>query len=341
MARSSVYAWVICTAGALFYCYEYYLRITPSVMESDLIKFYHIDAGGFGNLSAFYYYAYTPMQFFVGILFDRFGVRNLVAVACAFCALGIYLFASSHYLALAGLGRFMIGFGSAFAFVGALKLASIWLPPQRFGFVAGLVTSLGMVGAIIGDVSLTEFVKYEGWRVSSYLMAGFGIVLAVLLFFIVRDRKNKRVEVCLQVKLNKRAKKEEAITFPELLRSLLQTMRTPAIWLNGIIGCCLFLSLTAFAELWAVPYFKAVYHLRPEVAALVNSVIFLGWAFGGPVMGFVSDWLQQRRKVLLLATVVAFLVSVLFQHDAHAALSLVYCACDERMVINSASEGIE
>ncbi len=34
-------------------------------------------------------------------------------------------------------------------------------------------------------------------------------------------------------------------------------------------------------------------------------------------------------------------VSVLFQHDAHAALSLVYCACDERMVINSASEGIE
>ncbi len=37
----------------------------------------------------------------------------------------------------------------------------------------------------------------------------------------------------------------------------------------------------------------------------------------------------------------AFQVSVLFQHDAHAALSLVYCACDERMVINSASEGIE
>ncbi len=35
------------------------------------------------------------------------------------------------------------------------------------------------------------------------------------------------------------------------------------------------------------------------------------------------------------------MVSVLFQHDAHAALSLVYCACDERMVINSASEGIE
>ncbi len=41
------------------------------------------------------------------------------------------------------------------------------------------------------------------------------------------------------------------------------------------------------------------------------------------------------------ASVQTQFVSVLFQHDAHAALSLVYCACDERMVINSASEGIE
>ncbi len=43
----------------------------------------------------------------------------------------------------------------------------------------------------------------------------------------------------------------------------------------------------------------------------------------------------------VIIRVLLLVVSVLFQHDAHAALSLVYCACDERMVINSASEGIE
>ncbi len=68
---------------------------------------------------------------------------------------------------------------------------------------------------------------------------------------------------------------------------------------------------------------KAHIHKSKSQSAFKKILTFLG-------ISTLISMLKSRFKV-----------SVLFQHDAHAALSLVYCACDERMVINSASEGIE
>ena len=67
----------------------------------------------------------------------------------------------------------MVGFGSAFAFVGVLKLATIWLPPDRFALVSGLAMALGQVGAILGNLALTSLVVHQGWRQTSYLAAIF------------------------------------------------------------------------------------------------------------------------------------------------------------------------
>ena len=132
--RSKVYSvlpWVISGLGALYYCYEYFLRISPSVMIPELMKAYDLTGAEVGSLSAFYYHAYVPMQIVVGLLMDRFGPRRLLALACLCSVLGTYMFAGSHSIIIAQIGRFLIGFGAAFAFVGALKLATIWLPIYR------------------------------------------------------------------------------------------------------------------------------------------------------------------------------------------------------------------
>lgn len=70
------FAWLMCALGAVFYAYEYFLRILPSVMEVPLRAHFDLSASGFGLLAAFYYYAYVPMQLPVGVLMDRFGPRR-------------------------------------------------------------------------------------------------------------------------------------------------------------------------------------------------------------------------------------------------------------------------
>ncbi len=122
--KQFVYGSIICAIGALFYCYEFILRIVPGVLQSELsAAFGNVSASTFGQIAALYYFAYSPMQLPVGMLMDRFGPRRLLTLACLCCTLGSYLFSYSTFLWIAGMGRFLVGFGSAFAFVGVLSLA--------------------------------------------------------------------------------------------------------------------------------------------------------------------------------------------------------------------------
>lgn len=286
--------WLICGLGALYYCYEYLLRISPSVMTHDLMRMYDLTATQVGVFSAYYYHAYVPMQIIVGLLMDRYGPRRLLTIACMFCAFGTFLFASGYSLAVAEVGRFLVGFGSAFAFVGALKLATIWLPPNRFALVSGIITCLGMVGAMIGDIILRSFVDQAGWQTTIYTSAVVGVVLTAVIWAVVRDSKSSTVKF-----------HTHSLDFRGLCAGLWKAVKNPQIWLNGLVGLLLYLSLSAFAELWGIQYLEQAHGFSKTQAANANSLIFLGWAVGGPMWGLLSDFFRRRCMPILLASAVA------------------------------------
>ncbi len=293
---SSIMPWVICGLGALFYCYEYLLRITPSVITEELMHLYNLTATEVGLFSAYYYHAYVPMQIIVGLLMDRYGPRHLLTLACVMCAFGTFLFANGYSLSIAELGRFLVGFGSAFAFVGALKLATIWLPPHRFALVSGIITCLGMVGAMIGDILLRNLVNHVGWQTTIHASAAIGIVLTVMIWVIIRDVNPQHAVLHSQ-----------PLNFRGLIHGLWGAIKNPQIWLNGMIGLLLYLSLSAFAELWGIQYLEQSHGLSKTAAANANSLIFLGWAVGGPLWGLFSDIIRLRRLPILLASVFALI----------------------------------
>ncbi len=288
--RIDLFPWLVCGLGALFYCYEYFLRILPSVMTEDLLKMFNIGGVAFGNLVAFYYYAYTPMQLPIGMMMDRFGPRKLLAFACLTCAIGTYLFAH-HYLSTAQIGRFLVGFGSAFAFVGVLKLASIWFPPSRFAFIAGMATSLGMIGAMTGDIILSKLVFALGSNVTLYIAATVGLLLTVCLWYVIPE--TKRVKTTDEPT-------PATLSYNEFFQAVFKLCKNPQMWLVGAIGSLFYLSLSAFAEVWGIPYLIRTYGLSNSTAAVDISFIFLGWAIGSPLVGWISDKIGNRRHPIII-----------------------------------------
>ncbi|CEG58488.1 Major facilitator family transporter [Legionella fallonii LLAP-10] len=291
--------WLICGLGAIFYSYEYLLRIAPSVMEHSLREHFNLNATGYGLLSSIYYFAYVPMQLPVGVLLDRFGPKRLLTIACFICVLGTFLFTGSNVFWIAATGRFLVGFGSAFAFVGVLKLATIWLPENRLAMVSGMTSALGPIGAMLGDNFLELFVDQLGWIKTLNITAFFGIVLTVVLWMGIHDKKGQH---------------RQSGTVPSIKKGMIDLgiiIRNKQIWVNGMYGCLVYLPTTVFAELWGIPYLKHAHGLSSHAAGLANSLLFLGFIIGAPVMGYISDKLARRKFPMLFGAAGAAIIMMM------------------------------
>ena len=122
------YPWLVWGLAASAFFIEYFVRVAPGVMVDSLMHDFKVQALALGSLSAFFYYTYVGMQIPVGILVDRFSLRWLLTSMIFLCGLSSLIFAMTTHLEIAAFARLMMGFGAAFAFVSALKVAAVWFP---------------------------------------------------------------------------------------------------------------------------------------------------------------------------------------------------------------------
>lgn len=294
---SNTWAWSMFFIAACFYGYEYLLRVAPSVMVPYLMDLFKINAQNVGILSAFYYYTYTPLQLFAGTMIDHYGARLILTISVVTCVIGTYFFGMTESLLLAKLGRALIGFGSAFAFVGAMKVCSDWLPENLFATLAGITTTIGMVGAISGEVMLSDLKNSVGVPNTFLFCIIFGIVLSILTWFFIRTKTFITA-------------KSGSAEIKYLFQHMLFMVKKPIFWNISIIGLCLFMPTTIFGSLWAVKFLDDVYKI--DNAAHCGSMIFVGWAVGGPLVGIIKkNIFSQDKYILAFGAIMAFLTSVL------------------------------
>lgn len=285
----SIYPWLIVCCGMLFYCYNYFLRVSPGVMQDELSAAFHINATAFGTLAGLYYWSYTPMQLPAGMIYDKFGVRFVLSAALLTATLGLWVFISTDHYVTAAIGRLMIGAGCAFAYIGTLKLASLWLPANRFAFVAGLATAAGMTSGAMAQQYLTRATQYINYHDALFSVLIVGVVLSVIVISCVRNRP---------VSLSKEF--SNPTDTKNLLNDLRLVFTNKQMWLIGIIGCLVYLPSSVFLDTWGVPYLKGVYGLTKAEAVNTIGYTFYGWIIAGPLVGAISDKLKLRKLPLAL-----------------------------------------
>lgn len=303
MTRSAktFYPWLIWSLGSLFLFYKYVLQVAPSVMVEHLMSAFHLNGAQLGNLVAFYFYAYVIMQIPAGILLDYYSPRYLISLSILLCAAGAFLFGHSTTVPMAITGRVLIGIGGAFSAIGTLKLVTNWFPPKMFALVGGLMLSMGMLGAVGGEAPLAELVKLLGWRPSLIYNAVFGIIFAFIFWLIVRDNNSPSTTTS--------AKRTP------LLSSIKLVMKNPQAWLVALYSGLAFAPIPAFAGLWGVPYIAQSYGLSHTDAAALVSLIFIGFAVGSPVGGWLSDRIGKRKPILVYSTAVSLVLVCIIIYD--------------------------
>ncbi|CDZ75875.1 putative sulfoacetate transporter SauU [Legionella massiliensis] len=294
------FAWVVWGLAAAFYFSDYLARVAPGVMHRSLQVDFGINEAGFGILTASFYIPYILMQIPVGLTVDRLSIRAILTVMSLVTALGCCVFGLADGLMMASVGRMLIGFSAAFAFVSSLRLATSWFPPAMLGLLAGLTQALGMLGAAAGEAPVSFLVANVGWRHSMLIIAFLFIALAGLLYQFVQDKPgSKRREIRF----------EQRISIIASLRIVLSHRQT---WLNALYAGFLFGPTAVIGEAIGPAYLQYGRGLSAHAAAFATGLIFIGWGISGPISGWLSDRMGRRKPLMIFSALCGIVLSSLF-----------------------------
>ncbi len=293
-------SWLIWGIAAFFYLYEMVLRVSPSVMTDSIMMSFGVTSTMLGVLVSFYYYAYTVLQIPCGFILDKLGPRSLIGLSAILCSVGSMLFAITEYIYIAQIGRFLVGAGSACAFVSCLQIASSMFPPKYFALLAGVTNMMGTLGGLFGGVPIAKAVNTIGWQHTTYYLAFIGLIIAILTFiFVPRDIKQK--------------KDNEQKLY--ITATIVRVASNPQVILAGLVAGFMYLPISAFSELWAIPFFMTKYGVNNETASIASAILFLGVAFGSVFLAFVAHKIGGYLRTIKFS---AILLAVLF-------VPLIYC----------------
>ena len=262
-------------------------------MTSELMRDFAVGGTALGILSAMYFYPYALIQLPVGLLVDRFGPRKLLSFAALVCAVASWWFAASTNLLGASLSRALIGISVGFAFVGTLSIASHFFPRRYFAMLSGLLMAVGMAGAIAGQVPLRSAVEAYGWRNSFQVLSLMALALSIALYVVVPRRTVAATRV------------EQRSS--DIFSGLRQVCANTQSWWCAGAGFGMTSVMLSFAGLWAVPWMTMTRALDDRSAASIASMMFLGWALGSPLLGWLSDHLGRRKLPLQAGALLALL----------------------------------
>ncbi|MDR1456560.1 MAG: MFS transporter [Puniceicoccales bacterium] len=308
-------AWGAWVCSAIFYLYEYFVRVIPSVMGTDLQQAFNANAATIGFACGLYYIVYGPLQLVVGPFYDRFGARKLLMGSIILILMGCFLAACPFpniYLFCAG--RLLMGVGSAFAFIGTIYVATVWFPSTKLAFLSGVTTALGMLGALLAQAPIARTVRLINWR-NTWLLAG---LLGFGCLFLAFRRLPPPPEWEMRRHAAHFNSKRNA--FSQFIAGFLLVARNPQTWIIGVIACALFMPLVVFADFWGIQYIELIADATKSQASLANGMLYLGWLLGSPILGAISDHLSNRRNFLSYSCMFSTLLLLLLLLPAHLSL---------------------
>lgn len=294
MTKSKL-GYIVVLVGSLFYCYEFFLRVSPSAITDLLMQHFQVKAGLFSAMVAAFFYAYMPMQMFAGLIGDRFGVKRVMLVCIGLCSIATLIFSASNNIWLALVARLIMGLSASFAYVGPLILASKWLQPKYYAASAGFIQVLGSFGAYLVGSEWGANLLQNSWQKTYVGAAVIGAVLMLLVAIFVKDSPN----VIQQKQKNVSVKK-----------SLKVLLGCPQTWWIAMLGFAFWAPMSIFGELWGAKFLEQSEGVSIVFAGEQIQWLWIGVALGGPAWGFFSCW--NRKLVTKIAYLLSGISSTLF-----------------------------
>ncbi len=300
--------WMIIGLVYCTYVLMFIDRVNISIAAKYIMPEYGLSEVQIGWIFSAFVFGYAVFQIPGGWLGDRFGSRGVMAGAIlwwsfftAVTALAGELFVAS-LIGVVGtflIVRVLIGIGEAVAPPNGNRVVANWAAAQERGLAVGITVSGSSLGGALTPPLIVWVMVTWGWRAAFYIAGGIGIFLALIWYWLVRDRPEQHPwvnaaerEYIAQAPTAEQDEHGEAgpalgpMPWRAILSSPSLWMLTAAYTILGYIGY-IYLS-------WFYLYLVNVLHFSVESGGLYGMAPFIAGAIGAPFGGWLTDRLSQR-----------------------------------------------
>ena len=305
LEKAKKYRWIIFWTLSFGYLLVYFHRLCPAVVAVDMMRDLNATGALTGFLGAAYFYPYAAMQLPAGLLSDSWGPRNTITLFFIIALIGSIILGLAPSVFIAILGRTLVGLGVAMLFVPTMKILAEWFHATEFAVMTGILMAIGGLGSLVAATPLVWLSSWIGWRMSFIAVGGFTLVLAALVWFIVRDRP-------ADMGWPSPSEEQSSTGQPTLtlMESVKKVLSNPFFWPVSIWFFFEAGVFFTFGGLWGGPYLIQVYGYSKAQAGQILSMLAVGMIVGSPLLSYVSNNLMRsRKKVIILSSVITVLLT--------------------------------
>ncbi|MFZ4077301.1 MAG: MFS transporter [Legionellaceae bacterium] len=288
--------WLICFAASLFFFYEFIQGNMFASIADYIMRDFHIHADKMVLLSSAYYISNVIFLFAAGVMLDRFSAKKIIVIAMFFCIVSTFVLAYTSSFGVALSCRLMIGVGSAFCFLGPIRIATRWFPPKKMALVTGAIVTMAMSGGLLAQYPLMQLVLHVGWREALLDVSWLGVLMLVLMIAWIQDEPEPKEKPAVAVKKT------------SLLLTARQAYFNSQTFMAGMYASLMNMAVAVLGAVMGQLYLVQRLGVPQSEAAAVNGMLFLGAMVGGPLVGWASDRIGLRILPMKLGAFFSFAI---------------------------------
>ena len=251
-----------------------------------------------GFITSGFSLAYAAFQIPGSLWVQKYGTRNVVAIAITFWSLFTLTTGLAAGFMTLLLSRIFFGFGEAPLYPGMNKYIFHWFPVQERGFANAMPNAGSFLSLIIAPPAIVFLLQTFGWRAVFFICAALGLIGAALWHHFTRNTPEEHSKItdeeCKYISENRQV----AVTGKSVPWSKMFKFRS--FWCIGALYFCSTFMLQYFVY-WLPLFLQLQLHM--DIKTMGNAAV-LPWTFifiATMLVGKISDTLMKHGCSLLVS----------------------------------------
>ena len=284
----------------VFVC-GFFFRFAPASMASSIQLELSLSATALGLIASMQFWTYTLMQVPAGIFSDALGLRRAALSGASLTAFGATVFALSPGAHGLMLGSALIGIGLSAVFVALMTYNAVWFEPRKHSLIMGATMLLAALGSVLAESPAAAALHYFSWRQIIAVFACLTALAMVGLWLYCHNRPSTHTSKQPGTHTSKPLRRSNS----DLVRGYRRVVKLPQVWCLFVCVAATNGTLYAFLGLWSTPMLVDGFAMPVSSAAHYATLALLVYGLGSLFSGWLSDRLQARKPLIMLATLLA------------------------------------